>query len=119
MRSRPDRVSGAIYRRFACTVTASSPPPVAAPSTGIIIFRSWGSVPTTITLAARTATASTAAVRPAPGRPDGDLRTMSPAHTSVRAMATGAVNDGQHYQALKALRSLLDREERLFAAGRG
>ena len=34
------------------------------------------------------------------------------------ALATGAVNDGQHYQALKALRSLLDREARLFAAGR-
>jgi flagellar protein FlbT len=34
------------------------------------------------------------------------------------ATATGAVNGGQHYQALKALRSLLDREERLFAAGR-
>ncbi len=31
-------------------------------------------------------------------------------------MATKAVLDDQHYQALKALRSLLPREERLFAA---
>lgn len=34
------------------------------------------------------------------------------------ALATAAVLDEQHYQALKALRSLLPREERLFAAGR-
>jgi len=32
--------------------------------------------------------------------------------------ASRAVLDDQHYQALKALRSLLPREERLFAAGR-
>lgn len=32
--------------------------------------------------------------------------------------ASRAVLDHQHYQALKALRSLLPREERLFAAGR-
>ena len=35
-----------------------------------------------------------------------------------RAAASRAVLDDQHYQALKALRSLLPREERLFAAGR-
>lgn len=34
------------------------------------------------------------------------------------AAATGAVRDGQHYQALKALRALLPREERLLAASR-
>ncbi|CAN1491369.1 FlbT Flagellar biosynthesis regulator FlbT [Paracoccaceae bacterium] len=34
------------------------------------------------------------------------------------AAASRAVLDDQHYQALKALRSLLPREERLFAAGR-
>lgn len=33
-------------------------------------------------------------------------------------IASKAVLDDQHYQALKALRSLLPREERLFAAGR-
>jgi flagellar biosynthesis repressor protein FlbT len=33
-------------------------------------------------------------------------------------LASRAVMDGQPYQALKALRSLLPREERLFAAGR-
>jgi flagellar protein FlbT len=33
-------------------------------------------------------------------------------------LASRAVMDHQHYQALKALRSLLPREERLFAAGR-
>lgn len=33
-------------------------------------------------------------------------------------MASRAVLEDQHYQALKALRSLLPREERLFAAGR-
>jgi flagellar protein FlbT len=33
-------------------------------------------------------------------------------------LASRAVLDDQHYQALKALRSLLPREERLFAAGR-
>lgn len=32
-------------------------------------------------------------------------------------LATNAVAEDQHYQALKALRSLLPREERLFAAG--
>jgi flagellar biosynthesis repressor protein FlbT len=32
------------------------------------------------------------------------------------SLATAAVLDDQHYQALKALRSLLPREERLFAA---
>lgn len=32
--------------------------------------------------------------------------------------ATAAVLDDQHYQALKSLRGLLPREERLFAAGR-
>lgn len=32
--------------------------------------------------------------------------------------ASRAVMDNQHYQALKSLRSLLPREERLFAAGR-
>ncbi|NJM81792.1 MAG: flagellar biosynthesis repressor FlbT [Tabrizicola sp.] len=34
------------------------------------------------------------------------------------SLATTAVLEDQHYQALKALRSLLPREERLFAAGR-
>ncbi len=34
------------------------------------------------------------------------------------ALASKAVLEDQHYQALKALRSLLPREERLFAAGR-
>jgi flagellar protein FlbT len=34
------------------------------------------------------------------------------------AIASRAVLDDQHYQALKALRSLLPREERLLAAGR-
>jgi flagellar protein FlbT len=34
------------------------------------------------------------------------------------AQATAAVLEDQHYQALKALRSLLPREERLFAAAR-
>ena len=33
-------------------------------------------------------------------------------------MATSAIIDGQYYQALKALRGLLPREERLFAARR-
>ncbi len=33
-------------------------------------------------------------------------------------LASRAVMDNQHYQVLKALRSLLPREERLFAAGR-
>lgn len=33
-------------------------------------------------------------------------------------LASRAVLEGQHYQVLKALRSLLPREERLFAAGR-
>jgi flagellar protein FlbT len=33
-------------------------------------------------------------------------------------LASRSVMDNQHYQALKALRSLLPREERLFAAGR-
>jgi flagellar protein FlbT len=33
-------------------------------------------------------------------------------------LASRAVMESQHYQALKALRSLLPREERLFAAGR-
>jgi flagellar protein FlbT len=33
-------------------------------------------------------------------------------------LASRAVMENQHYQALKALRSLLPREERLFAAGR-
>ncbi len=32
------------------------------------------------------------------------------------SLATSAVLEGQHYQALKALRTLLPREERLFAA---
>lgn len=34
------------------------------------------------------------------------------------AMASDAVVEGQHYQALRALRALLPREERLFAATR-
>lgn len=34
------------------------------------------------------------------------------------SLASTAVLEDQHYQALKALRSLLPREERLFAAGR-
>ena len=38
--------------------------------------------------------------------------------TTQLAAASRAVLDDQHYQALKALRSLLPREERLFAAGR-
>lgn len=33
-------------------------------------------------------------------------------------LATSAIIEGQHYQALKALRGLLPREERLFAAAR-
>lgn len=37
---------------------------------------------------------------------------------SLLAQASQAVLDGQPYQVLKALRSLLPREERLFAAGR-
>lgn len=36
---------------------------------------------------------------------------------SQLTLATAAVIDNQHYQALKALRSLLPREERLLAAG--
>lgn len=37
---------------------------------------------------------------------------------SQLSLATEAVLAGQHYQVLKALRTLLPREERLFAAGR-
>ncbi|OYW59700.1 MAG: flagellar biosynthesis repressor FlbT [Rhodobacterales bacterium 32-66-7] len=37
---------------------------------------------------------------------------------TLLAAASKAVLEDQHYQALKALRSLLPREERLFAAGR-
>ncbi len=37
---------------------------------------------------------------------------------ALLGQASQAVLDNQHYQALKALRSLLPREERLFAAGR-
>lgn len=37
---------------------------------------------------------------------------------SLLAQATTAVTDDQHYQALKALRSLLPREERLFGGRR-
>ncbi len=37
---------------------------------------------------------------------------------SLLAQASAAVIDDQHYQALRALRGLLPREERLFAAGR-
>lgn len=37
---------------------------------------------------------------------------------SLLTQATAAVLEGQHYQALKALRGLLPREERLFAARR-
>ncbi len=37
---------------------------------------------------------------------------------SQLTLATAAVLEDQHYQALKALRSLLPREERLLAAGR-
>lgn len=33
-------------------------------------------------------------------------------------LATGSIIEGQHYQALKALRGLLPREERLFATSR-
>jgi flagellar protein FlbT len=43
---------------------------------------------------------------------DADSRTLL-------AAATAAVLEDQHYQALKVLRSLLPREERLFAASRG
>lgn len=39
-----------------------------------------------------------------------------PDSRSQLSLATTAVIDGQHYQALKALRSLLPREERLLAA---
>ena len=38
---------------------------------------------------------------------------------ALLAAATAAVLEDQHYQALKLLRSLLPREERLFAASRG
>ncbi len=38
---------------------------------------------------------------------------------SLLGAATTAVLEDQHYQALKVLRSLLPREERLFAASRG
>lgn len=38
---------------------------------------------------------------------------------ALLAAATAAVLEDQHYQALKVLRSLLPREERLFAASRG
>lgn len=37
---------------------------------------------------------------------------------ALLTLASGAVLDGQHYQALKALRSLLPREARLLAAAR-
>lgn len=37
---------------------------------------------------------------------------------SLLAQASQSVVEGQHYQALRALRSLLPREERLFAAAR-
>lgn len=40
-----------------------------------------------------------------------------PDSRSQLALATAAVLEDQHYQALKCLRSLLPREERLFAAG--
>jgi flagellar biosynthesis repressor protein FlbT len=39
-----------------------------------------------------------------------------PDSRSQLALATAAVIDAQHYQALRALRGLLSREERLFAA---
>lgn len=38
---------------------------------------------------------------------------------ALLAAATAAILEDQHYQALKVLRSLLPREERLFAASRG
>jgi flagellar protein FlbT len=38
---------------------------------------------------------------------------------ALLAAATAAVLEDQHYQALKVLRSLLPREERLFAASKG
>ena len=41
------------------------------------------------------------------------------ASRALLAAATAAVLEDQHYQALKVLRSLLPREERLFAASRG
>jgi flagellar protein FlbT len=41
-----------------------------------------------------------------------------PDSRTLLAAATSAVIEEQHYQALKALRSLMPREERLFAAGR-
>jgi flagellar biosynthesis repressor protein FlbT len=41
---------------------------------------------------------------------------LDPDSRALLAVATGAVIDGQHYQALKALRALLPREERLMAA---
>lgn len=40
-----------------------------------------------------------------------------PDSRSQLSAATSAVREGQHYQALKALRSLLPREARLFAVG--
>jgi len=44
---------------------------------------------------------------------------LDPDSRSHLASATQAVNDGQAYQALKALRALLPREERLFAVATG
>lgn len=41
---------------------------------------------------------------------------LDPDSRALLAAATGAVIEGQHYQALKALRALLPREERLMAA---
>ena len=42
----------------------------------------------------------------------------TPAGRTQLTLASRAVMEDQHYQALKALRALLPREERLFAAGR-
>ena len=43
---------------------------------------------------------------------------VDPDSRSLQAQAAAAVLEDQHYQALKALRGLLPREERLLAAGR-
>ncbi|AZL59462.1 flagellar biosynthesis repressor FlbT [Tabrizicola piscis] len=45
------------------------------------------------------------------------VMTDTDSRTQLSVASTAVLND-QHYQALKALRSLLPREERLFAAGR-
>ena len=50
--------------------------------------------------------------------PDAQVSLTDPDSRLQLTMASRAVLEDQHYQALKALRALLPREERLFAAGR-